>query len=291
MRPFIKIAYGILIAGLLIMGGYYFTVYNHAQRQLTSLKTQQLAEQRFLVQSRYQFPILSLTQSIDEKESSLLPLIFQKFLPQAPTLLHLGAHTGLHTLLAGRHLAPNGKILAFEGHPKLVSLLKENLNLHHLEKKVSVFSMVPSSQSSSLSVCFDADPLPSADTPITQGYEQQLKGGNCHTITLKALDTLPLPKVDFIFIENDIDTPSAIKGAYKLLEKSKWPALLIEPTLFLKSPEAHGLLTNLCKKGYTFYKLSLMNGLNLRIEKAEEKESSFDKNSYLLCSQQKLEIS
>lgn len=291
MNSFFKILQGILFIGLLTTGIYYYKSYRDTQDHLKSITTQKIADQRFLVQSRYKFPLLSLTQSTEEKESTLLPLILKKFLPPQATLLHLGAHGGLHTILASHYLTKEGKILAFEGHPKLFSLLKENLALHQLEKKVSTFPIVPSSQSSSISVCFEATPPPSADTLVNTRYEQQLTGKNCQEIKLKPLDQLALPKIDFIFIENDIDTIEALQGASKLLVCSQWPTILIDPTILLKSPKAYQQLCNLSKKGYFFYKITKANGSSLTIEQADKKSGSFNKETYLLCSTKILNFS
>ena len=291
MLSFSRIFSGVLLVCVIAGGIYYCKNHQSTQNHLASLQSYEISNERFLVHSRYGFPVVSLDKSLEEKESQVLPFILEKLLPLKGSVLHLGAHTGLHTILVAKHQNFTGKVLAFEGHPKLFSLLKENIALHKIEDKVQIFQIVPSSKASSLSVCFEAKSTLSADTPISKDYEQSVKGEDCHEILLRPLDQLSLPRVDFILIENDIDAPHALEGAKTLIKSSHYPPLLIVPS----SPLAHSKdlkwLHHLKEKGYYFYKLSPTSSTSFAVERLAPQHLLSNGSHYLFFSRDMLAAS
>lgn len=277
------------IAGLCLIGAalYYYKTHNQASQNASY----QLADQRFLVKSSYGFPILSLDKSTDEREAPTLPFIVEKLVPIQATVLHLGAHAGLHTILAAKRLENTGKILAFEGHPKLFALLKENIKFHQLESVVSPFPLLPSSQSEALSICMDAAPAPSADTTVNAPYEQSLTGSNCYEIQLKPLDSLSLPSIDFILIENNIDVPAALEGGYALLEQSNWPPIMIVPSLPLAHTSHQKWIARLKKQGYYFYQLKPTGKTAFTIRQINPHQPPSNGATYLFFSRELLPVS
>jgi hypothetical protein len=279
------------IAGLCLIGAALYYYKTHYGCSRPDSDTYQLADQRFLVHSSYGFPILSLDKSTDEREAPTLPFIFEKLIAPQSTILHLGTHAGLHTILAGKQLKDGGKVLAFEGHPKLFALLKENIKFHQLDSVISPFSLVPSSQSETLSICLDATSTPSADTTVNAAYEQSLTGSNCYEIQLKPLDSLSLPKLDFILIENDIDVPAALEGAYALLEKSNWPPILIVPSLPLTHTSHQKWIARLKKQGYYFYQLKPTGKTSFTIRQINPHQPPSNGGTYLFFSRELLPLS
>jgi FkbM family methyltransferase len=280
-----------LIGCLAATAFYYYKTHYTVQQRLASLESYQFSDQRFLVQSRYGFPVLSLEKSLGNKESPTLPFIFQKFISPQATVLHLGAHSGLHTLLIAKSLKDKGKVLAFEGHPKLFTLLKENISLHNLAAAIETFPLIPSSKAETLSICFDATPVSSSDTAINGTYEQTLQGTNCRNIHLKTLDSLSLSHINFVLIENNIDVPQALEGAYELLAQSNWPPILIVPSAPLSQASNKNWVNRLKKEGYYFYKLSPTTAKSFKITQIDPGHTPANGSSYLLFSRELLPIS
>lgn len=287
MVSFSKIS-PLVLMGCLIGGFfYYYTTHYKLKKQLESLKTYEFSDQKLLLHSKHGFPFFAFDKSLGDKEHKSLSFILKKLIPLKSTVLHLGAHTGVHTILIAREKENKGKILAFEGHPKFFLLLKENIALHNLGSILQTFPFIPSSARKTLSVCLDASPPTSGDTMIDSSYEQKLKGKNCYDIQLKPLDSLSLDPVDFIFIENDINIPEAIEGGYQLLTNSNWPPIFIIPSINLSHTHHKRWIGRLKKEGYYFYKLVPKDDTSFKIMQTDPYHVSSEEG-YLFFSRELL---
>ena len=270
---------------------FYYKTHHATQRRLASLESYQLSDQRFLVYSRYGFPLLSLDRSLTEKESATLPFMLKKLVAQDATVLHLGTHAGLHTFLIAKQLNDKGKILAFEGHPKFFALLKENATLHNLDSTIQPFPLIPSEKEGTLSVCLEAASVTSDDTTVNTSYEQGLTGTHCYDIQLKPLDNLSLPAIDFLLIENDIDVSQALAGGYDFLAQSKWPPILIVPSCSLAQSQHQSWINRLKKEGYYFYQLSPTAPTAFKVMRIDPHHPPANGSSYLFFSRELLPVS
>ena len=244
---------------------FYYKTHHATQRRLASLESYQLSDQRFLVYSRYGFPLLSLDRSLTEKESATLPFMLKKLVAQDATVLHLGTHAGLHTFLIAKQLNDKGKILAFEGHPKFFALLKENATLHNLDSTIQPFPLIPSEKEGTLSVCLEAASVTSDDTTVNTSYEQGLTGTHCYDIQLKPLDNLSLP--------------------------AKWPPILIVPSFSLAQSQHQSWINRLKKEGYYFYQLSPTAPTAFKVMRIDPHHPPANGSSYLFFSRELLPVS
>jgi len=78
-------------------------------------------------------------------EDYLLDL-FVESIPEGGTVVDVGAHIGLFTLLAARAVGPGGRVIAIEPNPQTRSLLQENLVLNGLEERVTVLGVAVSAE-------------------------------------------------------------------------------------------------------------------------------------------------
>ncbi|MDC0348989.1 hypothetical protein OAN21_01090 [Alphaproteobacteria bacterium] len=270
---------------------YCYKSHQSNKQHITDLESYQFSDQRFLVRSPYGFPFLSLEKSIDRQESPTVSFIFEKLIPKKAPLLHLGAQSGLHSILIKKTLRKKGKIFAFEGHPKHYDLLKENKYLHRLGRSIKTFSLIPAAKKESLSICFEANYPALSDTDVSTAYEQGLKGKDCQTVNLDRLDDLKPPKVGFVLVENTTDVSNALQGGLHLLEKSDWPPILIFPNSILTQDKNKPWTAPFKKAGYYFYKLTDVKRSSFKIGKVAPQDIASSEPCYLFFSRDLLPIS
>lgn len=78
-------------------------------------------------------------------EDYLLDL-FVESIPEGGTVVDVGAHIGLFTLLAARAVGPSGRVIAVEPNPQTRALLQGNLALNGLAERVTVLDVAVSNQ-------------------------------------------------------------------------------------------------------------------------------------------------
>jgi FkbM family methyltransferase len=270
---------------------YCYKSHQSSKKYITNLESYQFSDQRFLVRSPYGFPFLSLEKSIDPQESPTVSFIFEKLIPEKAPLLHLGAQSGLHSILIKKTLEKKGKIFAFEGHPKHYALLKENKYLHRMGRAIKTFPLIPAAKKESLSICFEANYPTLSDTDVSTAYEQGLKGKDCQTVSLDRLDDLKLPKIGFVLVENTTDVSHALQGALHLLEKSGWPPILIFPNSILTQNKNKSWTSPFKKAGYYFYRLRDVKASSFKIDRVAPKDIASIEPCYLFFSKDLLPIS
>jgi FkbM family methyltransferase len=65
--------------------------------------------------------------------------IIELFCPaQGNTVIDVGAHTGLYTILGSRYVGSSGKIISIEPHPENFEILKRNINLNGITNVIAL---------------------------------------------------------------------------------------------------------------------------------------------------------
>jgi len=64
--------------------------------------------------------------------------LFEQLLEPGMVVVDVGAHVGYYTLLAARRVGPNGKVYAFEPHPRNFALLKRNCELNGFRNVIAL---------------------------------------------------------------------------------------------------------------------------------------------------------
>lgn len=131
-----------------------YTVHQKASQKIESLKSYQFKEELFLIHTPYGFPALSLDQSSTTEFSSSLRYLLNQLLPNEGRILHIGAQSGIHTLLIS--MESKLPITALEGQPKYFDILKRNIALHMLKDRVKTHQRNASDDLSEIKICFDA---------------------------------------------------------------------------------------------------------------------------------------
>lgn len=160
----------------------------------------------------------------------------RRFLQPGMTVLDIGAHHGLYTLLASSMIGRGGKVFAFEPSPRERKALRLNVLLNR-RKNVSIqpFAL--------------GDKLCHSDMYVVEGQETGLNSlrppaADVETIAVpvevRTVDDLvgggALPPPDFIKLDVEGAELSVIKGASKVLSREPRPVIMAEVESFRTEP-------------------------------------------------------
>ncbi len=138
------------------------------------------------------------------------------------TVLDLGAHIGLYTVLMARYVGSDGRVLAFEPTPHTRRELRRTIRLNRLSN-VEVREEAVSGSTGAAFLNDTRDPASNANSlaPIDRARSQV-------GILTTSLDDLRLPEVvSCIKIDIEGAEVDALRGAKEILERDR-PALTIE---------------------------------------------------------------
>jgi FkbM family methyltransferase len=152
----------------------------------------------------------------------------EKVLQPGMTVLDVGAHHGLYTLLTAKRVGPRGKVIAFEPSPRERKRLMRHL-------RVNGCSNV------SVAHCALGDRTGEADLFLVEGRHDWFNSlrppvveeRTCRVrVEVRCLDDvlaeLRIPQVDFIKLDVEGAELSCLQGAAKLLRSASRPAILAE---------------------------------------------------------------
>jgi FkbM family methyltransferase len=140
-----------------------------------------------------------------------------QLLPNAPVVADVGANIGNHTLFAAL-LMNASHCYAFEPNPPAFAILQRNIEINSLQHSVSLFN-----------IALGARTHQASNSPIHYAN----LGGNAikedprGSVTVKRLDDLDIPPLDFIKIDAEGNGGQVLQGALSAIERDK-PLLLVE---------------------------------------------------------------
>lgn len=145
-------------------------------------------------------------------------------------LLDVGANFGLHSLLGGRIVHPNGRVYAFEPLPANLHLLQHHVRINHLE---SVLQVVPAAVSDSPEnqVSFFSGAEAAGVTASLARSGGNLLGTTVNNIRLDDYQANISGPVRLLKIDVEGAELKVLRGARRLLASHK-PVLVIEVHLF-----------------------------------------------------------
>lgn len=138
------------------------------------------------------------------------------------TVLDLGAHIGLYTVLMSRYVGPAGRVVAFEPTPATLRHLQRTIRLNHLSN-VEIRAQAVSGSTGVAFLNDTGDPVSNANslTPIDRAQAQL-------GVRTTTLDDLVLPDpVSCVKMDIEGAEVDALRGATALLERDR-PAMTIE---------------------------------------------------------------
>jgi len=181
-----------------------------------------------------------------------------RFLQPGMTVLDIGAHHGLYTLLASKRVGRNGKVFAFEPSPRERRRLVRHVRLNGCSNvQVEPYALGNSQTQADLF-------LSGGTNDWCNSLRRQAAGGDSQPVRV---DVLPIDeylaksgfdRVDFIKLDVEGAELGVLKGAAKLLNTSLRPVILCEVQDQRTAPweyAASKIIEYLSSCGYSWFQL------------------------------------
>jgi FkbM family methyltransferase len=149
----------------------------------------------------------------------------KRFLRPGMTVLDIGAHHGLYTLLASKSVGAQGKVISFEPSPRERHRLKKNLRINCV-RNVELHPFALGSQKGEADL-YLADGTNNGCNSFRQPAES---AGETVRVPVNRLDDVlsQLARVDFVKIDVEGAELDTFKGATELLSRAPRPVILAE---------------------------------------------------------------
>lgn len=193
------------------------------------------------------------------------------------TVLDIGAHHGLYTLLAARRVGPNGRVVAFEPSPRERRKLALNVCLNRCVNVVIEQCALGSSDS-------DADffLVDGIDTGCNSLRSPNVKDPTTVVhVRVKVLDTClqsrDISRVDFIKMDVEGGEWDVLKGALGLLDRRPRPIVLCEVQDIRTKPwgyKGKEVIEFLRRRKFNWFRISADGAL----EAVDTQQADFDGN-------------
>ena len=151
----------------------------------------------------------------------------QRFLRPCMTVLDIGAHHGLYTLLASKRIGAHGKVIAFEPSPRERVRLKKHLRLNRL-RNVVLHEFALGAQTAEADL-FLADGINDWCNSLRRPVES---AGQTVRVQVHKLDDVlsqsNVERVDFMKVDVEGAELDTFKGAIELLSRPPRPVVMAE---------------------------------------------------------------
>jgi FkbM family methyltransferase len=183
----------------------------------------------------------------------------QRFLQPGMTVLDIGAHHGLYSLLASKRVAASGRVISFEPSPRERRALRLHLVLNRCRNVVvEGLALGDEENDADLYVVEDWDSgCNSLRPPSVQARTSSLR------VRVTCLDTWlakrEIGRVDFIKLDVEGAELAVLRGAARLLERRPRPVILAELQDIRTGPwgyRAKDIVSHLSVKGFKWFSLS-----------------------------------
>ncbi|MFI5059278.1 MAG: FkbM family methyltransferase [Candidatus Acidiferrales bacterium] len=200
-----------------------------------------------------------------------------RFLRPGMTVLDIGAHHGLYTLLASKAVGPSGHVFAFEPSPRERKALRLNVGLNRC-KNVGIQELALGNEEGEASLHV-VDHL---ETGCNSLRPPALVGStSLISVRVLSLDQWlaahDLQSVDFIKLDVEGGELSVLQGAQRLLERRPRPVILAEVQDIRTQPwgyRGREIIDFLSGKGYKWFRMSAEGSL----EELHANRQDFDEN-------------
>jgi FkbM family methyltransferase len=195
------------------------------------------------------------TRGFEKAETNFV----QRLLKPGATVLDVGAHHGLYTLLASKLVGSKGRVIAFEPSPRELNRLKRHIRVNSCSNvQVCAFALGKVAKRETLHLVDGTeDWCNSLRPPAVQARTAQVE------IEVKSLDEFlkesPLPTVDFVKLDVEGGELDVLAGAVQLLRSASRPILAVEVEDIRTEPwgyRASEIVRFLSEIGYRWYSLA-----------------------------------
>jgi len=158
---------------------------------------------------------------------------FQKQVRPGDVVLDLGANMGYFTLLFGAAVGDRGKVIAFEPHPKLATLIFQNAELNKFrDRTIVVNKAVADRCGRQVLHCFGkyqgSSTLGVVSPDYARSFHDELESIEVDTVTLDSYFRENPTRLDVIKLDIQGYEPQALRGAEKILQQQERLLLFCE---------------------------------------------------------------
>jgi FkbM family methyltransferase len=180
----------------------------------------------------------------------------RNYLERGMTVLDIGAHHGLYTLLASKKTGSAGRVLAFEPSARERQRLEKHLRVNRC-KNTSVLPYALGSERGEASFYLAGGPHDFCNSLRLPDVPDAVEETHVEVRRLdEVLDELVMPRIDFVKLDVEGGELDVLAGAKRLLERRPRPVLLVEVEDRRTGPwgyRAKEILERLVKKGFCWY--------------------------------------
>jgi FkbM family methyltransferase len=159
--------------------------------------------------------------------------VFLDLARRATTILDIGAHTGLYSILAAK-ACPTGRVLAFEPYAVNADRLRQNLALNRV-MNVDVLEVVVGAQDGRTAFAVPEHPricdVASADLDFTQRHYRRWLSYKSVTLPMRSTDAVVsesrFPRVDLLKVDVENHELEVLRGAARTIARFR-PVILVE---------------------------------------------------------------
>jgi len=185
----------------------------------------------------------------------------ERFLRSGMTVLDLGAHHGLYTLLASRGVARGGRVIAFEPSNRERRALRMNILVNRCANvSVQGFALGSADAETEFYVVQAHSTGCNSLRPPARDIEGETRKQRVRTVRLDGwLASHKVRQVDFVKLDVEGGELEALKGAADLLERQPRPVILVEVQDARTEPwgyKAKEIIEHLKQKGYKWFRPS-----------------------------------
>src|SRR5262249_40402083 len=182
----------------------------------------------------------------------------RRLLKPGMTVLDVGAHHGLYTLLASKLVGPSGKVIAFEPSPRQRKRLAAHLRINGLrEVQVMPYALGAENGEADLYLADGSDDWCNSLRKPQESARQTVR------VQVRRLDDIAvqsrLTKVDFLKLDVEGAELDTLKGATQLLTAAARPVILAEVYDIRTEPwgyPARDIVQFLSKLNYRWFALN-----------------------------------
>jgi FkbM family methyltransferase len=185
--------------------------------------------------------------------------VFKPLVPESGTVIDLGAHVGVYTLVAASRMRSGGRVFAFEPNPHTRRVLAENIQANRLGDRVTIVPMAVSNHAGQVKIHIarDVPDMSGLFTPSTISGEETMVGA---TSLDSFLATAGWPEVRLIKMDIEGSESAALEGMAELCSRQRRLSLITEvnrETMAWAGSKPEELLGQLHRLG--FVKLFLLS--------------------------------
>lgn len=201
--------------------------------------------------------------------------LFRRYIKKGNNVLDIGGNVGHHSLFLSYMVGKTGKIFTFEPIKRLAEQIKESASINSINNIIVNNFALGNKEEKSIINLGENHLGGSSILDIEESSQKE-------EISIKVLDILELPKIDFIKLDTEGFEWNVIKGGQKLIERDH-PVILFEynPIMYEKQNpgDAITFLEFFDKRGYSLYDIYKDPSLENRIENFSKYKAIFKENT------------